>query len=189
MNSTSENLSHPETSNGRSAEGNCVVGRRSGEQPEAHLRSHKECGVSLFLWPIPPAGAPEFRTTSRRMAGGSRCLLNKAGTVLPPAMRHALRGSSVPPARPGHSAAVRRMRGAIDRPRTAATSPLGPHLSHPILQDARSLAVVAPWVCEVETPKEKPSTSISTHLIVIDAHRAPLHAMHSPPVLRLEFPP
>ena len=39
MKSTSESLSHPETSNGRAAEGNCVVVRRGGEQPEADLRS------------------------------------------------------------------------------------------------------------------------------------------------------
>jgi hypothetical protein len=39
MKSTSESLSHPETSNGRAAEGNCVVARRGGEQPEADLRS------------------------------------------------------------------------------------------------------------------------------------------------------
>ena len=39
MKSTSESLSHPETSNGRAAEGNCVVVRRGGEQPEAELRS------------------------------------------------------------------------------------------------------------------------------------------------------
>ena len=39
MKSTSESLSHPETSYGRAAEGNCVVMRRGGEQPEADLRS------------------------------------------------------------------------------------------------------------------------------------------------------
>jgi hypothetical protein len=39
MKSISESLSHPETSNGRAAEGNCVVARRGGEQPEADLRS------------------------------------------------------------------------------------------------------------------------------------------------------
>ncbi len=44
MKSTSESLSHPETSNGRAAEGSCVVARRGGEQPEADLRSHKEQG-------------------------------------------------------------------------------------------------------------------------------------------------
>jgi hypothetical protein len=38
MKSTSESLSHPETSNGRAAECNCVVVRRGGEQPEADLR-------------------------------------------------------------------------------------------------------------------------------------------------------
>jgi len=35
MKTTSESLSPPETSNGRAAEGNCVVERRGGEQPEA----------------------------------------------------------------------------------------------------------------------------------------------------------
>jgi hypothetical protein len=39
MKSTSESLSHPETSNGKAAGGNCVVARRGGEQPEADLRS------------------------------------------------------------------------------------------------------------------------------------------------------
>ena len=39
MKSTSESLSHPETSNGKAAGGNCVVVRRGGEQPEADLRS------------------------------------------------------------------------------------------------------------------------------------------------------
>ena len=39
MKSTSESLSHPETSYGKAAEGNCVVVRRGGEQPEADLRS------------------------------------------------------------------------------------------------------------------------------------------------------
>ena len=39
MKSTSESLSHPETSYGRAARGNCVVVRRGGEQPEADLRS------------------------------------------------------------------------------------------------------------------------------------------------------
>ena len=39
MKSTSESLSRPETSNGIAAEGNCVVVRRGGEQPEADLRS------------------------------------------------------------------------------------------------------------------------------------------------------
>jgi len=39
MKSTSESLSHPETSYGIAAGGNCVVVRRGGEQPEADLRS------------------------------------------------------------------------------------------------------------------------------------------------------
>ena len=39
MKSTSESLSHPETSNGRAAEGNCVAARRGGEQPEADPQS------------------------------------------------------------------------------------------------------------------------------------------------------
>jgi hypothetical protein len=39
MKSTGESLSHPETSYGKAAGGNCVVARRGGEQPEADLRS------------------------------------------------------------------------------------------------------------------------------------------------------
>ena len=39
MKSTSESLSHPETSYGRAAEGNCVAARRGGEQPETEGRS------------------------------------------------------------------------------------------------------------------------------------------------------
>jgi len=42
MKSTSESLSHPETSYGRAAGGNCVVARRGGEQPEADLRSQTQ---------------------------------------------------------------------------------------------------------------------------------------------------
>jgi hypothetical protein len=42
MKSTSESLSHPETSNGRDAGGNCVVVRRGGEQPEADLLASGE---------------------------------------------------------------------------------------------------------------------------------------------------
>ena len=48
MKSTSESLSHPETSNGRAAGGNCVVARRGGEQPEADLRSQTKVNPIRF---------------------------------------------------------------------------------------------------------------------------------------------
>ena len=48
MKSTSESLSHPETSNGRGAGGNCVVVRRGGEQPEADLRSQTKVNPIRF---------------------------------------------------------------------------------------------------------------------------------------------
>jgi hypothetical protein len=48
MKSTSESRSHPETSNGRAAEGNGVVARRGGEQPEADLRSQTKVNPIRF---------------------------------------------------------------------------------------------------------------------------------------------
>jgi hypothetical protein len=48
MKSTSESLSHPGTSNGRAAGGNCVVARRGGEQPEADLRSQTKVNPIRF---------------------------------------------------------------------------------------------------------------------------------------------
>ena len=48
MKSTSESLSHPETSYGRAAEGNCVVARRGGEQPDADLRSQTKVNPIRF---------------------------------------------------------------------------------------------------------------------------------------------
>ncbi len=48
MKSTSESLSHPETSYGKAAGGNCVVVRRGGEQPEADLRSQTK--VNPIRW-------------------------------------------------------------------------------------------------------------------------------------------
>jgi len=45
---TSESLSHPETSNGRAAGGNCVVARGGGEQPEAELRSQIQVNPFRF---------------------------------------------------------------------------------------------------------------------------------------------
>ena len=48
MKSTSESLSHPETSYGRAAGGNCVVARRGGEQPEADLRSQTKVNPIRF---------------------------------------------------------------------------------------------------------------------------------------------
>jgi hypothetical protein len=61
MKSTSESLSHPETSNGRAAEGNCVVVRRGGEQPEADLRSQTRVN------PI------RFTTAASLLASGEAC--------------------------------------------------------------------------------------------------------------------
>ena len=48
MKSTGESPSHPETSNGRAAGGNCVVARRGGEQPEADLRSQTRVNPIRF---------------------------------------------------------------------------------------------------------------------------------------------
>ena len=48
MKSTSESLSHPETSYGNAAGGNCVVVRRGGEQPEADLRSQMKVNPIRF---------------------------------------------------------------------------------------------------------------------------------------------
>ena len=61
MKSTSESLSHPETSNGRAAGGNCVAVRRGGEQPEADLRSQTKVN------PI------RFTTTASLRANGEAC--------------------------------------------------------------------------------------------------------------------
>ena len=61
MKSTSESLSHPETSNGRAAGGNCVVARRGGEQPEADLRSQ------IKVNPI------RFATAASLLASGEAC--------------------------------------------------------------------------------------------------------------------
>ncbi len=64
MKSTSESLSHPETSNGRAAGGNCVVARRGGEQPEADLRSQTQVN------PI------RFTTTASRRGIGEACRMS-----------------------------------------------------------------------------------------------------------------
>ena len=61
MKSTSESLSHPETSNGRAAGGNCVVVRRGGEQPEVDLRSQTKVN------PI------RFATAASLLASGEAC--------------------------------------------------------------------------------------------------------------------
>jgi hypothetical protein len=67
MKSTSESLSHPETSYGRAAGGNCVVVRRGGEQPEADLRSQTKVN------PIRPAVAASLRVTGEACrASGDR---------------------------------------------------------------------------------------------------------------------
>ena len=64
MKSTSESLSHPETSNGRAAGGNCVVVRRGGEQPEADLRSQTKVN------PI------RFTTTASLPGNGEACRMD-----------------------------------------------------------------------------------------------------------------
>jgi hypothetical protein len=64
MKSTSESLSHPETSNGKAAGGNCVVVRRGGEQPEADLRSQ------IQVNPI------RFTTTASLRASGEACRMS-----------------------------------------------------------------------------------------------------------------
>jgi hypothetical protein len=64
MKSTSESLSHPETSNGKAAGGNCVVARRSGEQPEADLRSQ------IQVNPI------RFTTTASLREAGEACRMS-----------------------------------------------------------------------------------------------------------------
>jgi len=61
MKSTGESPSHPETSNGGGAGGNCVVARRGGEQPEADLRSQTE--VNLI----------RSATTTSPLANGEVC--------------------------------------------------------------------------------------------------------------------
>ena len=69
MKSTSESLSHPETSNGRAAEGNCVVVRRGGKQPEADLRSQTKVN------PIRPLTAASLLGNGEvcRMSGNQPC--------------------------------------------------------------------------------------------------------------------
>ena len=64
MKSTSESLSHPETSNGKAAEGNCVAARRGGEQPEADLRSQ------IQVNPI------RFATMASLLATGEACRMS-----------------------------------------------------------------------------------------------------------------
>jgi len=64
MKSTSESLSHPETSYGRAAGGNCVVARRGGEQPEADLRSQTQVN------PI------RFTTTASHRVTGEACRMS-----------------------------------------------------------------------------------------------------------------
>ena len=64
MKSTSESLSHPETSNGKAAGGNCVVARRGGEQPEADVRSQTRVN------PI------RFTTAASLRANGEACRMS-----------------------------------------------------------------------------------------------------------------
>ena len=64
MNSTSESLSPPETRNGRAAEGNCVIARWGGKQPEADLRSQTKVN------PIRPI------TVASLLASGEACRMS-----------------------------------------------------------------------------------------------------------------
>jgi hypothetical protein len=64
MKSTSESLSHPETSYGKAAEGNCVVARRGGEQPEADLRSQI------------PVNPIRFTTAASLLGNGEACRMS-----------------------------------------------------------------------------------------------------------------
>jgi hypothetical protein len=64
MKSTSESLSHPETSYGKAAGGNCVVARRGGEQHEADLRSQMKVN------PI------RFTTTASLLGNGEACRMS-----------------------------------------------------------------------------------------------------------------
>ena len=64
MKSTSESLSHPETSYGKAVGGNCVVVRRGGEQPEADLRSQTK--VNLI----------RFTTTASLLGNGEACRMS-----------------------------------------------------------------------------------------------------------------
>ncbi len=61
MKSTSESLSHSETSYGRAAEGNCVVVRRGGEEPEADL------------WSQIPVNPIRFTTAASLPGNGEAC--------------------------------------------------------------------------------------------------------------------
>ena len=70
MKSAGESPSHPETSYGRAAEGNCVVARRGGEQPEADLRSQTRVN------PI------RFTTAASLLASGEAC--RTSGNRFPP---------------------------------------------------------------------------------------------------------
>ena len=64
MKSTSESLSHPETSYGRADGGNCVVASRGGEQPEADLRAQTKVN------PI------RFTTAASLRASGEACRMS-----------------------------------------------------------------------------------------------------------------
>jgi len=64
MKSTGESPSHPETSNGRAAGGNCVVVRRGGEQSEADLRSQTKVN------PIRPS------TAASLLGNGEACRMS-----------------------------------------------------------------------------------------------------------------
>jgi hypothetical protein len=75
MKSTGESPSHPETSNGRAAGGNCVAARRGGEQPEADPRSQTKVN------PIRPSATASLRLSGEACrASGDRFLPHPSST-------------------------------------------------------------------------------------------------------------
>jgi hypothetical protein len=74
MKSTSESLSHPETSNGRAAKGNCVVVRRGGEQPKADPQSQTKVNSIRFI------------TTASLLGNGEACRMSGNRFLLHPSL-------------------------------------------------------------------------------------------------------
>jgi hypothetical protein len=79
MKSTGESPSPPETSYGRAAEGNCVVARRGGEQPEADLRSQTKVN------PIRPS------TAASLLGYGEACRMSGDRSAPHPSSREMVR--------------------------------------------------------------------------------------------------
>ena len=75
MKSAGESPSPPETSYGRAVEGNCVVVRRGGEQPEADLRSQTKVN------PI------RFTTTASLRPAGEACRMSGNRFLLHPSSK------------------------------------------------------------------------------------------------------